>query len=116
MLSLKRMAATVAITVAAAVPLAGTPNAAAADKNELKIGFAVAQTGPSSSNALDLLRATRCGATRSMLTAACSSKSTTKSCRSLSSSTTTRAILRGDKTLRAIDRRRQCRFIAVALG
>ena len=54
--SLRRMAAAAAMTVVAFVSFAGAQSAWAADKSELRIGFAVAQTGPSSSNALELLR------------------------------------------------------------
>jgi branched-chain amino acid transport system substrate-binding protein len=54
--SLTRTAVMVAMTFGALVAATATRSATAANKSELKVGFAVAQTGPSSSNALELLR------------------------------------------------------------
>src|SRR4051794_8236597 len=54
MSALLRMAAAAALS--SLMTFAGAQNVSAADKAEIKVGFSVAQTGPSSSNALELKR------------------------------------------------------------
>lgn len=54
MFSLTQMPAAAVMT--ALVAIAGLQSVPAAEKKEIRVGFAVAQTGPSSSNALDLMR------------------------------------------------------------